>query len=133
MINPMLASEDLLTYSFDEGYFRLVLPEFLRWKLGHFPGGTTSSASIVRLLFIFKRWVVPKEVSSDGGIHLECEEIKTFYRQWGITVHILSAHYPQPNGQSEVAVTLAKRLLRGKISPGGKLDTSRSRMQSCST
>lgn len=64
-------------------------------------------------------------MSSECGTSLDSEEMRAFYRRWGISVRTSSAQYPQSNGRAEAAVKSAKRLLRGNVGPGGQLHTSK--------
>ena len=48
-----------------------------------------------------------------------------FLKKWGIRHRLSSAHYPQSNGRTEVAVKTAKRLLQENISRSGHLNTGK--------
>lgn len=94
-------------------------------EVAHFPRGTTSGHIIPKLRSYFTRWGAPEEVSMDGGTNLASEEMSAFFRKWAVTVRLSSAHYPQSNGRAEVAVKVAKRILRGNTGAGGSLKTDR--------
>ena len=94
-------------------------------EVAHFPNGTSSSKLKSQLRRYFARWGAPEQVSMDGGTNLVSDEMTTFFRRWGVTVRISSAHYPQSNGRAEAAVKTAKRILRENTGGGGSLDSDK--------
>ena len=76
------------------------------------------------LLYWFRSYGVPNEISSDGGPPFNSYEFENFLRTWGIEFRKSSAYYAQSNGRAEVAVKLVKRLLMDNIdNVTGQLDT----------
>ena len=73
----------------------------------------------------FSRFGVPLEISSDGGPEFKSGTTGDFLKRWGVSHRISSAYNPQSNGRAEVAVKIAKRLLRSNTGPSGDLDTDR--------
>ena len=59
----------------------------------------------------FCTYGVPEEISLDGGPPFDSQGYKSFLEDWGVKKRISSAHYPQSNGQAELAVKTAKRML----------------------
>lgn len=94
-------------------------------EVAHIPGSVTSGAIIARLLVFLRRWGSPKEIDSDGGTNLDNEEMRAFFKKWGVTARTSSAHFLQSNGCTEAAAKAAKRVLRGNIGAGGSLHNSK--------
>ncbi|XP_063888605.1 uncharacterized protein LOC135115603 [Scylla paramamosain] len=166
-------SRGLVTYTYDQGHVRLVIPDGLRrqvaanlhashqgldsmlrrarqtqtvvdvfqldgcsylayadrltgWlEVAQLPSGATSSKIMNQLRLYFARWGAPEQVSTDGGTNLVSEEMTGFFKRWGVTVRLSSAHYPQSNGRAEAAVKSAKRMLRGNIGTNGSLNSDK--------
>ncbi|XP_066975342.1 uncharacterized protein [Macrobrachium rosenbergii] len=110
-----------------EGHMYMAYADWLTgWlEVAHFPHGTTSSRIISVLRTYFTRWGAPELISTDGGTNLISEETTSFFRKWGVTVCLSSAHYPQSNGRAEAAVKTAKRIIRSNIGKGGSLDCNK--------
>ena len=72
----------------------------------------------------FQTYGVPEEISSDGGPPYSSKEYDDFLENWGIKKRLSSAHYPQSNGRTEVAVKTMKRTLQENVSSiSGDIDT----------
>ncbi|XP_064086122.1 uncharacterized protein K02A2.6-like [Macrobrachium nipponense] len=110
-----------------EGHMYMAYADRLtEWlEVAHFPHGTTSSRIISVLRTYFTRWGAPELISTDWGTNLISEETTSFFRKWGFTVRLSSAHYPQSNGRAEAAVKTAKRIIRANIGKGGSLDCNK--------
>ena len=65
--------------------------------------------------------VHPEELSADGGPPFESQEYDSFLKNWGVRKYTSSAYYPQSNGQAELAVKTAKRILTGNTDNCGCL------------
>ena len=63
----------------------------------------------------FYTYGAPEELSADGGPPFESQEYDSFLKNWGVQKCTSSANYPQSNGQAELAVKTAKRILAGNI------------------
>ena len=83
------------------------------------PSGATSNKIMSQLRFCFSRWGAPEQISTDGGTN---EDMTEFFKRWGATVRLSSAHYPQSNGRAEAAVKSAKRMLRSNVGASGSLN-----------
>ena len=59
----------------------------------------------------FCTYGVPEEISLDGGPLFNSQGYKSFLEDWSVKKRISSAHYPQSNGQAELAVKTVKRTL----------------------
>lgn len=94
-------------------------------EVAHFPNGTNSTKLKTIIRRYFTRWGAPEQISMDGGTNLVSEEMATFFRRWGVSVRISSAHYPQSNGRAEAAVKTAKRIIRANTGGGGSLDSDK--------
>ena len=64
--------------------------------------GTKGLIPCLRLLFADKG--VPNILSSDGGTEFTSAETQAFLDTWKVKHRLSSAHFPQSNGQAEVAV-----------------------------
>ena len=93
--------------------------------LVHLPGDATSKKLMQHFRSYFAKNGAPEEISTDGGTNLVSEDMRHFFRRWGVDMRISSAYYPQSNGRAEAAVKTAKRLLRDNTGPGGTLDTDK--------
>ena len=93
--------------------------------LVHLPGDATSKKLMQHFRSYFAKNGAPEEISTDGGTNLVSEDMRHFFRRWGVDMRISSAYYPQSNGRAEAAVKTAKRLLRDNTGPGGSLDTDK--------
>ena len=92
------------------------------------PASTTlaGAAGLVRhLRSFFATFGVPEELSSDGGPEFTAGSTQAFLRLWGIRHRVSSVHFAQSNGQAEVAVKTARRLLMSNTGPTGSLDHDR--------
>lgn len=94
-------------------------------EVAHFPHGASSQKVKTQLRRYFARWGAPEQVSTDGGTNLASDEMAEFFKTWGVSVRMSSAHYPQSNGRAEAAVKTAKRLIMANTGEGGNLDTDR--------
>lgn len=94
-------------------------------EVAHFPNGTNSTKLKTVIRRYFTRWGAPEQISMDGGTNLMSEEMTTFFRRWGASVRLSSAHYPQSNGRAEAAVKTAKRIIRENTGGGGSLDSDK--------
>ena len=90
------------------------------------PSGSSCSGAhglIKCLRSLFSVFGVPEELSSDGGPEFTSSVTKEFLTKWNVRHRISSAYHPQSNGQAEVAVKSAKRLLRSNTGPNGSLNS----------
>ncbi|KAK8390096.1 hypothetical protein O3P69_012967 [Scylla paramamosain] len=110
-----------------EGHTYMAYADWLTgWlEVAHFPNGASSYKIQTQLRKYFSRYGAPEHMSMDGGTNLTSAEMDTFYRNWGVSVRLSSAQYPQSNGRAEVAVKTAKRIIRDNTSPGGSLDNDK--------
>ena len=69
----------------------------------------------------FREVGVPLRLRTDGGPPFSSQEFKRFTERWGVNHIITSPHYPQSNGQAEVAVKAVKHLIL-KTAPSGNID-----------
>lgn len=97
-------------------------------EIAHFPNGVLSGKIQVQLRRYFAHYRAPELSSTDGGTNLVSSEMDAFYKNWGVSIHMSNAHYPQSNSRAEVAVKAAKRVIRNNTSPGGGLDNDRAAM-----
>ncbi len=73
---------------------------------------TTSKAVIAKLSAHFSRYGPPNVLISDNAAQYDCENFKSFAKEWGFQHDTSSPGYSQGNGAAEAAVKIAKRLLR---------------------
>ena len=92
-------------------------------ELTYFSGSTASSTIVNTFREFFHRWGVPEEISLDGGPNLASNEVKSWLKQWGVSIRLSSAYYPQSNGRAEVAVKSIKRLINGNTGNKGSINT----------
>ena len=73
----------------------------------------------------FARFVVPVEISSDGGLEFEAKSTKDYLQRWGDSHRLSCAYNAQSNGGTEVAVKSTKRFLWPNTGPSGTLSTNK--------
>ena len=73
------------------------------------PAGTSGLVAVLRAAFA--TFVVPEEISSDGGPESVATMTGNFFKSWNIHHRLSSAYFPKSNGRAEVAVNKCKRLL----------------------
>ena len=64
----------------------------------------------------------PEELSTDGGPPFTSSTFQEFLKTWCVKHRLSSVAYPQSNGQAELAVKTAKRIVKGNTGPQGSLD-----------
>lgn len=94
-------------------------------EVPHLPNGATSNKIQARLRRYFTRCGAPEQMSTDGGTNLVSADMEDFYKNWGVSMWLSSAQYPQSNGRAEASVKTAKRIIRDNTSPGGSLDNNK--------
>ncbi|XP_064122512.1 uncharacterized protein LOC135226734 [Macrobrachium nipponense] len=95
-------------------------------ELAHFPHCTSSSHIKTQLRRYFARWGAPEQISTDSGTNLASEEMREFFKLWGVSVRLSSAQYPQSNGRAEAAVKVGKQIIMANKGSGSNLDTDKS-------
>ncbi|XP_063859165.1 uncharacterized protein LOC135100132 [Scylla paramamosain] len=147
----LAVSRGLVTYTYDQGCVRLIIPEALRervasslhashqgldsmlrrarltgWlEVAHLPSGAPSGKIMKHLRHFFTRWGPPEQLSTDGGTNLVSGEMTAFLKRWGVATRLSSTQYPQSNGRAEAAVKTAKRMLRDNTGTSGSLDNDK--------
>ena len=69
----------------------------------------------------FCTYGAPEELSADRRPPFESQEYDSFLKNWGVWKRTSSAYYPQSNGQAELAMKTAKRILAGNMDNCGCL------------
>jgi len=105
-------STDLLTYQ-NKNYI-VVFDQHSKYLELLYLSSTTSQAVIQKLVSIFNRWGFPYELMSDNGPQYQSDEFQKFVEQHDIRHVTSSPRYPQSNGAAEMAVQLAKKILRAE-------------------
>lgn len=83
---------------------------------------TTASGLIDRLIELFSRWGLPKQIVSDNGPQFASKEFGDFTKYNGIE-HIFTAPYhPASNGLAENAVRTLKRVIKKAIQEKQNID-----------
>jgi hypothetical protein len=126
--------------TFEGTNYLVMVDRFSGWiHVREAPTGSTASGTaglLTVLRVLFATFGIPEGMSSDGGPQFKSTDFNRFLATWGVQHRLSSAYNPQSNGQAEVAVKSAKRLLRQNIGPGGSLDTDsmlRGLLQLCNT
>ena len=73
----------------------------------------------------FQSYGTPEELGSDGGPPFTSLPFIQFLQVWAVKHRLSSAAYPQSNGQAELAVKSAKRIISGNSGAQGLLDNDR--------
>lgn len=81
-------------------------------EVAHLPSGAPSGKIMKHLRHFSPGRGAPKQLSIDGGKNLVNGKMAAFFRIWGVMTSLSSAQYPQPNGQAQVVMKTAKRILR---------------------
>lgn len=72
-------------------------------------------------LTYFKDVGVPLCLRTDGGLHFNGQEFRSFTDRWGIRHIVSSLHYLQSDSHAEAAVRSIKHLIL-KTAPSGNID-----------
>ncbi|KAL0858822.1 hypothetical protein ABMA27_011283 [Loxostege sticticalis] len=72
----------------------------------------TSAEIIQNLKSWFSIFGIPDTLLSDGGKQYDCQEFRTFKKEWNFEHRISSPHFPRSNGLAERYVQEAKNLLK---------------------
>uniref|UniRef100_A0A2D4HB47 Gypsy retrotransposon integrase-like protein 1 n=1 Tax=Micrurus lemniscatus lemniscatus TaxID=129467 RepID=A0A2D4HB47_MICLE len=97
--------------------FLIVVDAYSKWLEVILMNNTTSEATIGALQRIFTTHGLPDTLVSDNGPQFTSQTFETFLAELGIR-HALSAPaHPATNGQAEIMVKLAKKMLL-KMGPG---------------
>ena len=64
----------------------------------------------------------PEELSRDGGPPFTSLPFKQFLHNWAVRYRLSSVAYSQSNGQAELTIKSAKRIISGNTAQGGSLD-----------
>ena len=90
------------------------------YHLSH--GQANASKLILICRDIFQSYGAPEELSSDGRLPFTSLPFTQFLRDWVVKHRLSSSAYPQSNGQAELAVKSAKRIISGNTGAQGSLD-----------
>ena len=86
------------------------------------PGHATTSKLMSICRHLFQTYGTPDELSTDGGPPFTSSIFQEFFQTWCVTHRLSSVAYSQSNGQAELAVKTAKRIVNGNTGPQGSLD-----------
>ena len=87
------------------------------------PGCSISNTLISTCHSLFSAYGAPEEIS--GGPQFMSIEFQNFLHQWVVRHRQSSANYPQSNGQAELGVKAAKRLIIDNTKSYGSLDNNK--------
>ena len=110
-----LISADWLSLPLGKGGMKsvLVLVDYFShhvWAY-KFKGEGTGKKTVNALQTVFGTFGYPAILMSDGGRHLDCEEVNSFCRERGTRCHITPAYVPKTNGLVENTNCLLVRAL----------------------
>ena len=72
---------------------------------------TTSGSTIIHLKSFFSRHGIPEIITADNGPQFVDATFSKFAEEWGFNHLTSSPHYPQSNGEAEIAGHTAKDLI----------------------
>ena len=88
--------------------------------LYHLPPGQATSAQLVDICRnLFQTYGVPEEMSRDGAL----TSVPKFLSTWKVNHRVSSVSYAQSNGQAELAVKAAKRIVYENVATDESLNT----------
>ena len=91
--------------------------------LYHLTHGQANASRLISICRdIFQSYGAPEELSSDGRPPFTSLPFTKFLRDWAVKHWLSSAAYPHSNGQAELAVKSAKRIISGNTRTQGSLD-----------
>ncbi|KAK3085333.1 hypothetical protein FSP39_001659 [Pinctada imbricata] len=97
---------------FDGKNYLVVMDYFSRFLEIAYLDAITSDHVIGKLKNMFSRWGIPEQLVSDNGTQFTSKSFKDFAQSYGFQQIFSSPHYPQANGEAEIAVKIAKRILK---------------------
>ncbi|XP_026332256.1 uncharacterized protein LOC113239454 [Hyposmocoma kahamanoa] len=99
--------------SVGQNVYLVVVDAFSKWleciPMNH---GTSTSALIVKLKYLFSRFGLPKTIVSDNDIKICAKEFHTFCNNNGIKNVTSPIYHPASNGQAENSVKTCKKMLK---------------------
>ena len=91
--------------------------------LYHLSHGQANASRLILICWdVFQSYGAPEELNSDGGPPFTSLPLTQFLRDWAVKHRLSSAAYPQSNGQAELTVKSAKRIISGNTGAQGSLD-----------
>jgi transposase InsO family protein len=96
----------------DGKHFLVIIDYFSRFIEIAFLQSITSVQVIEKMTSMFARWGIPEEMVSDNGTQFTSEAFQDFATDYKFRQTFSSSHYPQSNGEVEIAVKIVKGILR---------------------
>ena len=91
--------------------------------LYHLVSGHATSTKLMSICRqLFQIYGASEELSTDGGPPFTSSTFQEFLKTWCVRHRLSSVAYPQSNGQAELAVKTAKRIVKGNTGSQGSLD-----------
>ena len=125
IISPQLVTHSFLRkWVFTHSYWALPKNTVTGWLILYHlePGHATTSKLISICQQLFQVYGAPEELSTDGGPPFTSSSFQEFLKMWCVNHRLSSIAYPQSNGQAELMVKTAKRIVNGNTDSHGSLD-----------
>lgn len=93
--------------------YLIIVDSFSKWlECLHMNCGTSTSALISKLKYIFSRYGIPNVIVSDNDVKICSSEFETFCKCNGITYLTSPVYHPASNGQAENSVKTCKKMIK---------------------
>ena len=113
-------------FSYKGHKYLVIVDRFSNWiTIYHTRIGDGAEKLVKMIRHHFETYGASSELASDGGKEYVAKVTTDFMKLWGCHHRLSSAYNPHSNQRAEVAVKVAKRIIRQNTNPNGSLDNDK--------